>query len=81
MREGCSPPPFFQGLSAWGILKVFPEDRVRFFTVALLSGESKLYYRELKRKFVNNPWKKVFKGLGEIKLTFFPSWIMVSLEK
>jgi hypothetical protein len=60
MREAVFFPLFFSRFSAGGILKVCPEDRVRYFPIALPFGESKLYYRELKRKFVTNPWEKRF---------------------
>jgi hypothetical protein len=61
MRAAVFFPSFFsRALCGGGIAKVCLEDRVKIFPIALPFDESKLYYRELKRKFVNNPWKTFF---------------------
>jgi hypothetical protein len=52
MREAIFFPLFFSRALCGEISKVCLEDRVRFFPIALPFDESKLYYRELKRKFV-----------------------------
>jgi hypothetical protein len=51
MREAVCFPSFFSRALCEGISKVCPEDRVRFFPIALPFDESKLYYWELKRNF------------------------------